>query len=230
MGYQVGGVVSANKKKGAVSIKRGTHDLKRISRWLYSLLIASAPEVHQMSGPTGPARKWANLDAKYQPISMDVKEFEYTVKPRIQHEGLPRAKCTFQGISRTPGFEGLLVLGDLESRDSDDMPRGLVHHWKNVPELIDGYAYLVNADSKGIDEAFFSIALFCRPSAFFSIIDMFSRGVSSARKGAQLNADLIHPDHFGLANYWDTEWATQTWQVAFWEVTDSVVADGYIPQ
>jgi hypothetical protein len=183
-----------------------------------------------VSVPTGPTRKWSNLDSKYQPISMDVKQFEYTVKPRIKCDGLPSGKCGFQGICRTKGFEGVLVLGELNSCEANDLPRGLVDYWKNVPELIDGYANLVNSDPKEFYHSFFSFTLYCREPSFFSIIDMFSRGISSARNGVQLNAHLLHPDHFGQANYWDTDWRTHTWQVMFWEAVDGAVADGYISQ
>ena len=100
-----------------------------------------------------------------------------------------------------------------------------------MPETIDGYARLVAGIRKDdLDGSFFSVGLYCRESAFYSVIDVFYRGITSAQNNLRLSAHLIHPDHFGQKNYWDTEWIADTWQVAFWEASDSFAIDGYIVQ
>jgi hypothetical protein len=192
---------------------------------------APTPEPVRAPVPPGPTRKWSNLDAGYQPISMDVKALTYTVKPRVAESGLPCGKCTFQAVCSTPGFQGVLVLGELESYEkSDDFPGMLVDLWKKAPAEPNGFANLVPRDPNAFDGSFFSFTLFCTPPAFFSVIDVLSKGISSNRQQVRINAHLVHPDHFKQPNYWDVDWRADTLQVYVWDVVDSVTLDGYVWQ
>src|ERR1700722_8617325 len=170
--------------------------------------------------PTRPTRRWPRPDAKSQSLVMDVKEFEYTIRPRMNCDAAVDGTCKFQALSRTPGFEGVLVLGELETRDSaGNRPGAFTDYWKAVPEVIDGCASLVNADAENFHQSFFSITWFARRYAFASIIEAFSRGIALTRNGVSLDVHLVHPDHYGKTNYWDTDWRQDTWQLMFPDVT-----------
>jgi hypothetical protein len=186
---------------------------------------ATAPAV-----PAAPTYAWSRLTSMRQHLEIDVKEFHCTVSPRLRDQDGARTSCTFQGLIRSPGFEGMLALGEVESCRPQDESRMLTDHWKNMPDNVDGYAFLSSGPDKVMHGAVFGVTLFCKPSVVREVVDIFSRGINSPHGAARLQFHISHPDFCGQENYWDTAWRDHWWQVEFWDVHYGAIAEGYRSQ
>lgn len=170
---------------------------------------------------TAPARvetlEWEQPNRRSQSTRIIVRSWFIRTTPSLKYPSGCKVELTFEGYARLGTTPNVPVYGEI-SIPIDSEPAGhLSDRWKNVPECVDGHAYL-SLEAVGAPGLF--VTLYCTAEALEWVSRVFVAGFAVVGSNAALDLHFTYPDDKGI-DFWSEQWQKETLQVAQWDVRAS---------
>lgn len=165
-----------------------------------------------------PNYAWQKVDAKQQNMWINVIDWQFKVFPLLKGNTFGTFIFQFEGTAKMDLQFDIGVGGDIEIRDSTELPGMFSDHWSNVPDHIEGYCFFMKSDDPTISPSF-AVTLYCKESAIDWICRAFSIGMSNkGAVGIELQIDCPNQNH---GDFWQDQWKDEWLRVTSWKIFSS---------